>query len=339
MRLEAKKLLFDVIAACRDVEQFSTGRILNDYLGNDSISKQKDPRFQCFNEAVGQVRQLLKNCGISAKAKDEEKLALLAECRSRLSDDVLLWLDACYVLTSDGRKFPPLFSTGGNEGSGSYASGFAQQVIACLVERRYHDALAVALFGGIKHGIASNQTPGHFSPRAAGGANAGQGFEAPTSTNPWDYLLAIEGACLWASGVVRRCGQVGRQMAAFPFTVNVTGAGAASLAGGDGRKPKQAKREVAEMWLPLWSKALGLSELTTLLGEGRASIGRRPATTGVDFARAAARLGVDRGITQFQRVAFLMRNGQNFMGISVGKFDVTFRRDVDLLRDDPFQVG
>jgi CRISPR-associated protein Csx17 len=53
----------------------------------DSISKQKDPRFQCFNEAVGQVRQLLKNCGISAKAKDEEKLALLAECRSRLSDD------------------------------------------------------------------------------------------------------------------------------------------------------------------------------------------------------------------------------------------------------------
>jgi hypothetical protein len=30
MRLETKKLLFDVIAACRDVEQFTAGRTLND---------------------------------------------------------------------------------------------------------------------------------------------------------------------------------------------------------------------------------------------------------------------------------------------------------------------
>jgi CRISPR-associated protein Csx17 len=122
-------------------------------------------------------------------------------------------------------------------------------------------------------------------------------------------------------------------MAAFPFTVNVSQAGAAALTGRDERKPKNAKRDIAELWLPLWDRHLGLQELSLLLSEGRVSLGTRAAETGVDFARAASSFGLDRGITEFQRTAFLMRNGQNFMSIPLGRFSVSDTRDSDLLNE------
>ncbi|MBI3492255.1 MAG: type I-U CRISPR-associated protein Csx17 [Acidobacteria bacterium] len=303
----------------------------------DQIIYSTAKRFDFFRDGVRQVRELLKELKLDEKAEDEEKLQLLVGCRAKLGEPILAWLDACYVLTGNDRKFPPLLGTGGNEGSGSYVSGFAQQVVACLVDRGHDDALSTALFGEIASGVVCGQMPGHFSPSAAGGANAGQGFSGRLTTNRWDYLLCLEGTCLWASSVSRRFGRAGRNVAAFPFTVNVSGDGASSLAGSDSLKPKQAKREVAEMWLPLWSRPTSLRELTTLLSEGRVSVGRRLAETGLDFARAASSLGVDRGISEFERVVFLMRNGQSFMGISTGRVPVAFGRHVDLLREiDPW---
>jgi CRISPR-associated protein Csx17 len=290
-----------------------------------------DERFAPFKAGVLAVRSLLAELGLTEKAKDEEKLALLFECRDKLPEDFLPWLDTCYVLTGADRKFPPLLGTGGNEGSGSYVSGFAQQIVSCLIEREHDEALAHALFGVVGRGVAGEQMPGHFSPRNTGGANSGQGFSGPITTNSWDYLLCVEGTCFWAAGVVRKMGRGGRSMAAFPFTVNVSAVGAPSLAAKDSRKPKQAKREVAEMWLPLWKRFMGAAELSYLLAEGRATIGRRGVDSGLDFARAVSGLGIDRGIDGFERVAFLMRNGQSFMGISMGRFGVRARDRVHLL--------
>lgn len=306
----------------------------------EKVLATEEDRFDSFKTGVAAVHALLLQLGLSAKAKDEEKLALLFECRDRLPEAFLPWLDACYVLTGEDRKFPPLLGTGGNEGSGSYVSGFAQQVVSCLVEREHDEALVHSLFAVARRGVAGDQMPGHFSPRDSGGANAGQGFSGPTTTNPWDYIFCMEGTCLWASGVVRKMGRAGRGMAAFPFTVNVSATGAPSLAAKDSRKPKQAKREVAEMWLPLWNRFMTVGELSLLLAEGRATVGRRSADNGLDFARAASSLGVDRGIDQFERVAFLMRNGQSFMGISMGRFAVRSRERVHLLAEiDPWLTG
>ena len=300
------------------------------------IMQTEGQRLAPFRDAVRLVRDLLVEGGLTEKAKDEEKLKLLQICRRRFPDSMLNWIDSCYVLTSDGRKFPPLLGTGGNEGSGSYVSGFAQQVAACIVQRSHDPALEVALFGGARDNIFSSQVPGHFSPNAAGGPNASQGLIGPSTTNAWDYLLCLEGTCLWASGVVRRFGQHGRNMAAFPFTVNVTGAGA-SFSLSDSVKPKQAKREVAEIWLPLWRRPMALGEISGLLVEGRATVGARIAESGVDLARAAVGLGVDRGITEFQRNAFLMRNGQSFLCVSTGRFVVHDRPDVGVLHEvDPW---
>jgi CRISPR-associated protein Csx17 len=303
----------------------------------DVLTASQGDRFKPFRDMVTRVQTLLRQRGISKKAKDEEKLALMVACRSHLPDDILPWLDTCYVLFGDDRRFPPLLGTGGNEGSGSYVSGFAQQLVACLVRREHDRALETALWGTPQKGVFADQTPGHFSPTAVRGVNATQGLEGSVATNPWDYVLALEGTCLWASGVVRRFGQGGPRMAAFPFTVNVSGVGSGSLIAGDGTKPQKAKRDIAEMWLPLWSRPSSLSELTALLAEGRASVGQRLAVTGVDMARAVAELGVDRGISTFRRTLFLMRNGQSFLAIPVGSINVRRQNSVELLRQlDPW---
>lgn len=288
----------------------------------EAILAIKSFRLEQFQQTISLVRNMLEEMGLDQKAQDEEKLQLLEVCRSRFPDGLLTWLDTCYVLTAEGRKFPPLLGTGGNEGSGSYVSGFAQQVVECLIKRRHDHALATSLFEMAAAAVTCNQAPGHFSPAAAGA---------------WDYLLCLEGTCVWASAVVRRLGQHGRSMAAFPFTVNVTGAGDTGIAFVDQFKPKQAKRNIAEMWLPLWKRPASLLEVRSLISEGRAAATGRNAETGIDFARAAATLGVDRGINAFQRNMFLMRNGQNFLCISLGRFEVHERREVDLLREiDPW---
>jgi CRISPR-associated protein Csx17 len=297
----------------------------------EEVMKSEQPRFGPFRDLVERVRSLLREMGLSDKARDEAKLELLVACRSRLPDAITSWLDTCYVLLGDERRFPPLLGTGGNEGSGSYVSGFAQQVVACLLKRNHDSALLTALFAVSEPYSSTDQTPGHFSGLAAGGANATQGFEAEARTNPWDYLLCLEGTCLWASGAVRRLSETGPRMAAFPFTVNVSSVGSGSLVLSDGAKPKRAKRDIAEIWLPIWPRWVALPELRALLAEGRITVGRRAAVAGIDAARAISGLGVNRGITVFQRNVFLMRNGQSFLAVSAGSMAAKRREAVDLL--------
>jgi uncharacterized protein with HEPN domain len=74
MRLEAKKLLFDVIAACRDVEQFSTGRILNDYLGNEMLRAPVERKFEIIGEALVRLR-----------AKDQETFLKISASQQAIS--------------------------------------------------------------------------------------------------------------------------------------------------------------------------------------------------------------------------------------------------------------
>ena len=61
-------------------------------------------------------------------------------------NEMLGWLDACYVLTTDDRAFPPLLGTGGKQGSASYVSNFAQAVIDCVLTRQWAAALGGSAF-------------------------------------------------------------------------------------------------------------------------------------------------------------------------------------------------
>src|SRR5205823_2397470 len=153
----------------------------------------------------------------------------------------------------------------------------------------------------------------------------------PIQTNPWDYLLMMEGVLVWSTAAVRRMSTVTPTRLASPFTVLPAGAGYPSATNSDAMKPDQAKREPIEIWLPLWRAPSLLAEVEALFAEGRAEVARRPAEHAVDFARAVANLGVTRGIREFSRHSFLMRNGQNFYATPLGRWPVTPRPQVSLL--------
>jgi len=58
-----------------------------------------------------------------------------------------------------------------------------------------------------------------------------------------------------------------------------------------------------------------------------------PLVTGVDFARAAVSLGVDRGIAEFQRYGFQVRNGLAYFATPLDRVVVRRNARADLLSD------
>ncbi len=60
-------------------------------------------------------------------------------------------------------------------------------------------------------------------------------------------------------------------------------------------------------------------EIDSLLGEGRAVLNERTVRDGLDFARAAASLGVSRGFRAFERFGFLMRAGRTYLATPIGR--------------------
>lgn len=285
-------------------------------------------RLQRFQLAIATVRNILRTLGLESKADtQEQKRALMMACRNSLPDELLPWLDATYLLLDTETKYPPLLGTGGNERSGSYMSGFAQQVCSVVIDREWDHALAPSLFGVAEINVLTAQTPGQFSPEAAGGPNAGQGFDGKVTTNPWDYLLLLEGTLVFAAAAVKRLENSDGGALGYPFCVRPAGIGYGSAALAD----EDSSR--AEIWLPLWGKPAGLSELRLLFSEGRATVHRRTARTGVDFARAVASLGVDRGIEAFERYGFQQRNGLSVFAIPLGRFAVSRQPQVDLIAE------
>jgi len=298
------------------------------------IQKSKMDRLRSFREVIKSVQHLLDRLGFKEKPEtDQEKLRLMRACRAYLPDNVIPFLDAAFVLTEEGKSYPPILGTGGNEGSGSYMSGYAQQVVKLIIKDEGKYALHMALWGIPMHEATSQQTPGHFSPSAVGGANASTGFAGPVATNPWDYLLLMEGVMVWSTATVRRLGIQMSGRLASPFTVLPSGTGYASATLSDSVKPAQAKREPFEVWLPLWNSPAKFEEVTALFSEGRVEVGKRQARNGVDFARAVASLGIARGIAQFSRHSFLMRNGQNFFAAPLGRWNVVQQPEIQLLKE------
>jgi CRISPR-associated protein Csx17 len=280
-----------------------------------------------YGAAIQRVRSMLKQHGLREKPEGDEKLALLKLCRAEFPDDELPWLDACYVLTAEDRQFPPLLGTGGNEGSGSYVSGFAQMVVACVIKGQYNAAIYTCLFGKSLPATTGDQTFGQFFPEAVGGPNMTSGFEGERATNAWDYLLALEGTLAFAAVATRRLDTVLANQFASPFTVRVATSGHGGVSSREGEKSR------AELWLPIWDRMVSWTELVTLLREGRATVGRRPAQDGLDFVRAIAGLGVDRGISAFQRHLIVERLGQNNLAVALQPVVVSRNPDVNLIEE------
>ncbi len=287
----------------------------------DAIIAGDADRLAVYRELIAKVKALLATMDLAEKPTPEQKAELLLACRNRLPEDALDWLDSAYILTEDGAKYPPLLGTGGNDGRLEFTNNFMQRLgevfdLATGAPAEKSAAwLGTALFGDTAP-VLVRGTFGQFSPGASGGANASTGFDSHSATNPWDYILMMEGAVLFAAAAVKRLESTAIGQMAYPFCVRQSGVGYGSAALSDEENSR------CEMWMPLWEQPAGLEELKALLSEGRAQVNGRPARHGVDFARAVASLGVDRGISAFQRYGFQVRNGLSYFATPLERVPV-----------------
>jgi len=301
--------------------------------GIDALRRSDADRFQVYRESIEIGSRILNTLDLTESPKEKEvKTDLVLRLRAELSDAALAWMDAALMLTSEEVRFPPLLGTGGNDGRLDFTNNFMQRLVDVFALS--HDApstdedlLAQSLFGETTPFLVSKKAIGQFSPGQAGGPNAGTGFESDSLINPLDFILMIEGALLFAAAATRRLGQEAPGVLAFPFTVRPRGSGQ----GGVGLPDETQAR--AEIWAPLWEKPASLDAVKTLFAEGRVTLGRRSAKDGLDFVRALGLLAADRGITSFQRYAFLMRSGKAYLATPLNRYHVPSQPQQDLISE------
>jgi CRISPR-associated protein Csx17 len=299
--------------------------------GIAAIEASTHDRLATYRHAIAEARAVVAWAEQTGRSKERTKGELLEACRARLPDEAVAWIDAAAVLVDDGVRFPPLLGTGGNVGRLEFSNNFMQRLAEVLCLRQGRGAptpsdarrwLEAALF-------ADQDAPrvagpiGQFDPGAAGGVNAAPVGDAPSLVNPWEYVLLLEGALLFASAAARRLGAQGRAGAGLPFMV------AASPVGYASGTPGEPDR--GELWAPMWERPTTARELAYLIGEGRADWQRRQARTGLDLARAATSLGVDRGISAFVRHAFVERFGRSMLAVPAGRIAVRDRPEIPVL--------
>ena len=259
-----------------------------------------------------------------------DKDAIRLACRNRLSDNLLDWFDTVYALAGNKKtSFAPILATGGNDGHLEFSSTFMKRTVDVLLDfPRERSALLLesSLFDTPAEGLMRGKI-GFYDPGRAGGFNQGNGVEQKDfSINPWDYVLLFEGLPVLAASVSRRAGRSGAFIAA-PFTVRHTRAGYASAGN---------EKDRSETWLPVWENPALFEEVRFLFREGRSALKRRASRTGLDFARAARSLGVDRGIRFFQRYIYLERRGKSYVALPAGAVSVSQRPEIEILNEvDP----
>ncbi len=301
-------------------------------LGIDPIRFSEAPRFAPLRDTIAEIRSCLKGLGLAEGMEPERKDDLLQRLRGELNDDALAWLDAAVLVADGASRYPPLLGTGGNDGRLDFTNNFLQR-LAGLFDLATGDPksgtealLRGALFGESVPHLGSFAI-GQFAPSGLGGMNSGTGFSGGGVVNPWDFVLMLEGAVLFAASTARRLESTGPGRMAYPFTVRPTGAGAGSTSLEDEGPAR------GEIWMPMWGNPTSLRELRTLLGEGRAVLNGRPARDGLDFVRAVSNLGVDRGISEFIRYGFMMRNGKAFLATPLNRVRVRRNPEGELINE------
>lgn len=298
--------------------------------GIQVIKQSEAPRLQRFKETIRSIEKLRQDLQITDIPEKKEKDNFLRQIRARADDHLLSWIDAVFVLTAEGTKYPPLLGTGGNDGHLDFTSNFMQRLTDIFDSKTgapspLSESWLRSSFLGLPSRVMASVPIGQFYPGMAGGPNAGCGFKSDSTINPWDYILLLEGALLFTASSHRQLESCSSSSLAYPFTVKSTAAGYGTAMGDE--------KSAEEIWLPLWKNPAAYDEIKYLFSEGRVQVGRRHASTGLDFARAIASLGVDRGITIFTRYGFLERNGQSSFAIPLGRWEVSHNPNIAVLEE------
>lgn len=287
----------------------------------EAIRAGQCSRLESYRELIRCSEVVLESMQLTEKPDANDKSSLLQQCRNQFPDNALDWLDAAFVLTDDGPKYPPLLGTGGNDGRLEFTNNYMQRLTEVfdvdtgLPAPGTRVLLGDSLFGDC--GQTRNKAAiGQFDPGSAGGPNSSGGYDSGSTMNVWDFILMLEGAIAFAGAAVRKLEHSSPGSLSYPFCVRQAGVGYASADFSDESSSR------SEMWMPLWHQPASFEAISHLLSEGRVEVGRRRARNGVDFARAIASVGVDRGIDSFQRFGFQQRNGLSYFAVPLDRYDV-----------------
>lgn len=325
----------------------TSSRIIEAFLASGT------PRLAHYRATLATVAAAMKTAEVGSK-KDIEgsgadkrvnKARLLQALRNVLPDDSLTWLDSAVVVETGELAFNNVLgSGGGSDGNSHFSDNFMQALWITLPDFDFQRAKPIASASGkpfdssaglreaVFGSIENSSSIGSFSPvlfnsARVGGPNSTSGFSSGAASNPWDFILMIEGACLLAGAVSKKLESSDAGVARFPFLVEGTPVGSASAGNKD---------EGREVWLPMWDKATGLEEVRQIFAEARLESFGRVAKTGFDAFLALAQHGVDRGVRSFRRIGLVRGRvgGDNyFTSTDQGCFRVHQDKAVDLLAD------
>ncbi|MGB7343708.1 MAG: type I-U CRISPR-associated protein Csx17 [Pirellulaceae bacterium] len=291
--------------------------------GFERVMNSEAPRFQPYRDAIEAGQKLLGDRQVKFDANESDlKEQLLQRASQQWRGPLADWLRAALSITADGSPvYPAILGTGGNDGRLDFTNNFMQR-LAELFDLTTPEATPFpATIDLIRESILGVPTTdlgdapiGQFAPGAAGGVNSGVGFRTTPQVNPFDFILMLEGAIAFSPSIVRRASPNALPQAAAPFAVySGTGGYASSV-------PEENSR--GEQWMPIWSRPTSYLELKQVIGEARCRVGGKSAKRPRDVAQAIARCGVARGISGFQRFAYLERNGQANLAVSLGRWQV-----------------
>ena len=322
---------------------YDTYKTIRDQFGKHLKTK----RFGSYEKTIKQIKHVeeifqkilkldeigkSKEDGITKSIVDENKILFLKLCRNNLPDEAIPWLDAAFVLGMKKPNYAPILLTGGNDGRFDMSRNFIERVILLFDEKNKDSEkwLYASLFGDTVP-LNGKKTVG-YNPDGSGGPNAGMGFEGKPLSNPWDYVLMMEGTILFAGNLSKHLSSNNTGKAVFPFTSNASNVGyatASNIEHDEGKEPESK----GEIWLPVWKNTASYKEIKQIFNEGRIQLGGKQAKTGTEFARAIITLGTERGISQFQRFCILKRKGKAYLFINAGKMQVTYEPTAILLEE------
>lgn len=279
------------------------------------------PRLSGFREAIDVAKWV---AGATAE-HGWNKERCVQEFRNRCPEALLPWVDATVVLVDQKLHFPPLLGTGGNDGRLDFSTNFHERLLEVVDVSAKGRARSLACAADLLTGSGAERLAkapiGQFDPSLAGGQGSSPFGAADSMVNPWEYVLLVEGALLFASGTVRRH-QHDAGQAARPFTVSFSPDGTGSGAAGEESR--------GEVWVPAWSRPCTLAEIRQLFGEARASWRGRPARRAVEFYAATRTLGVARGVDEFVRYGLQQRNGLAYVAVPLDRVQIRDRTQVRL---------
>jgi len=279
------------------------------------IENSEDPRLEPFREAINTVRTVIDEITPSTKPEKKNQDKLILALRSKCRGSSSLWLDTVTTVigSSDNISLaqPPIFGTGGNEGSGGYPSAYMSALVEAMISKKWDHAIRNALFGKSASKCHWKQSMLQFSP---GGIST-----------PWDMLLSFEGACVLRSSVGTRTSSNSSKWMSSPFYVEPRSAGYASSSRLDEKIVNKGKERPGrgEQWLPIWTRPSKFPEVKQIFLKGRATSGASRASNGWTMARAVTDFGFSLGISEFIRYGYQQRNNQAaHFAVPLGSFRV-----------------